>query len=90
MRPLSHAGPAPAAEAVATAAGVPLFKTLEEPISTARPDGVVLTTPNHYFNDNPWREQAGGGPILLVMIHEAHNLHVLCGEIVINTTAKKS
>ncbi len=158
--------PAPAAVAVAAEAGVPLFKTLDELISKARPDGIVLATPNqfhvgqaiacidadipillekpiattlaegeqlvkiveetgarvlighhrahspimarakeiidagtlgrlvgimgsavffkpdHYFTDNPWRKQTGGGPILLNMIHEVHNLRMLCGEIV--------
>lgn len=158
--------PSPAAAAVAAREGVTLFKTLDELLASARPDGVILATPNqlhvdqalyclearlpmllekpiattleegerlvtaveagevpvlighhrahspimakakeivdsgklgklvgvmgsavffkpdHYFNDNPWRKQTGAGPILLNMIHEVHNLRMLCGDIV--------
>ncbi|PKO63107.1 MAG: oxidoreductase [Betaproteobacteria bacterium HGW-Betaproteobacteria-18] len=38
--------------------------------------------PDHYFNDNPWRKDIGAGPILTNMIHEVHNLRMLCGDIV--------
>ncbi len=38
--------------------------------------------PDHYYADAPWRREPGGGPILLNMIHEVHNLRMLCGEIV--------
>jgi len=38
--------------------------------------------PDHYFSDAPWRRELGAGPILLNMIHEVHNLRMLCGEIV--------
>jgi predicted dehydrogenase len=38
--------------------------------------------PDRYFLDAPWRRAPGGGPILLNMIHEVHNLRMLCGDIV--------
>jgi predicted dehydrogenase len=38
--------------------------------------------PDHYFDEGPWRREVGGGPILLNMIHEVHNLRMLCGDIV--------
>ena len=157
--------PAPAAQATAAKAGVPLYRTLDELIAKDRPDGVILATPNQlhvehaslcidaglpmmlekpiastvkegerlvklaeaadakllighhrahspimakakevvdrgvlgklvavigsavffkpdqYFVDAPWRREIGAGPILLNMIHEVHNLRMLCGEI---------
>ncbi len=38
--------------------------------------------PDIYFEEGPWRREVGAGPILLNMIHEVHNLRMLCGEIV--------
>jgi predicted dehydrogenase len=37
--------------------------------------------PDEYFDDTPWRKEVGARPILLNMIHEVHNLRMLCGEI---------
>ncbi|WP_321816576.1 MULTISPECIES: Gfo/Idh/MocA family oxidoreductase [Paraburkholderia] len=42
----------------------------------------MFVKPDHYFVDAPWRGQIGAGPILLNMIHEVHNLRMLCGDIV--------
>lgn len=42
----------------------------------------LFVKPDHYYVDAPWRREVGAGPILLNMIHEVHNLRMLCGEIV--------
>ncbi|KND59633.1 hypothetical protein BVER_00020c [Candidatus Burkholderia verschuerenii] len=42
----------------------------------------VFFKPEQYYADAPWRREPGAGPILLNMIHEVHNLRMLCGDIV--------
>ena len=37
--------------------------------------------PDHYYAAAPWRREKGAGPVLLNMIHEVHNLRMLCGDI---------
>lgn len=37
--------------------------------------------PDGYFAEAPWRQEPGGGPILINMIHEVDDLRSVCGEI---------
>jgi predicted dehydrogenase len=41
----------------------------------------LFLKPDHYFVDAPWRKELGAGPLLMNMIHEVHNLRMLCGDI---------
>lgn len=67
----------------------PILQTASEVIASGvlgRLVGVIgsaaFCKPDDYFEEAHWRREAGGGPILINMIHEVGNLRRLIGEIV--------
>jgi predicted dehydrogenase len=67
----------------------PIMARAREVVAQGRLGAIVAVVgtamffkPDQYYADGPWRREVGGGPILLNMIHEVHNLRMLCGEIV--------
>lgn len=57
--------PSAAAEALAIRAGVPLYRSLDELLTHARPDGVILATPNRLHKEHTLSSLAAGVPTLL-------------------------
>ena len=57
--------PAPATEAIAAKAEVPLYKSLDELFEKNRPDGVILATPNQLHLEHGLKCMAAGVPQLL-------------------------
>ncbi|TXT38013.1 MAG: oxidoreductase-like protein [Comamonadaceae bacterium] len=67
----------------------PIMAKAKEVVDSGKLGQLVAVTgsatfykPDSYFTEAPWRAQPGAGPILINMIHEVHNLRMLCGEIV--------
>jgi predicted dehydrogenase len=67
----------------------PIMAQARQVVASGRLGRLVAVTgsamffkPDAYFAEGPWRTQPGGGPILINMIHEVHNLRLLAGEIV--------
>ena len=70
-----------------------ILETAREVVTSGRLGRLVAVTgsatfckPDRYFDHGPWRKEAGGGPILINMVHEVDNLRTLlcdsAGEIV--------
>jgi predicted dehydrogenase len=66
-----------------------VLQSAREVIASGRLGRLVAVTgsatfrkPDDYFEQAPWRRRAGGGPILINMVHEVDNLRALVGEIV--------
>jgi len=57
--------PAPNASAIAKKEGVPLYRSLAELFANAKPDGVVLATPNHLHVEQALECIAAGVPCLV-------------------------
>ena len=67
----------------------PIMSQAQEVIASGRLGRLVSVMgsalffkPDSYFAEAPWRSQVGGGPVLINLIHEIHNLRMLCGDIV--------
>lgn len=66
----------------------PIMANAKEVVQSGKLGRLVAITgsatfykPDSYFADASWRQQLGAGPILINMIHEVHNLRMLCGDI---------
>lgn len=66
----------------------PLLAQAREVVASGQLGRVVSVTgsavfykPDDYFAASPWRREAGGGPILVNLIHEIDGLRFICGDI---------